>query len=166
MTEDQQKAIDFFNRYNKESEANREAVKRSSDIFEKRTDNLFNDKFKGFEYSVGDKKYRFNVNDVDGVKAKQSDINNFVSKFVDENQQLSDARGYHKALYTAMNSDAIAQHFYEQGKADALKESIKTSKNIDMDPRGSHQEVKTDGVKYRVLGDDSDSFKFKIKGKK
>ena len=112
LTEDQQKAIDFFNRYNKESEANREAVKRSSDIFEKRTDNLFNDKFKGFEYSVGDKKYRFNVNDVDGVKAKQSDINNFVSKFVDENQQLSDARGYHKALYTAMNSDAIAQHFY------------------------------------------------------
>ena len=166
LTEDQQKAIDFFNRYNKESEANREAVKRSSDIFEKRTDNLFNDKFKGFEYSVGDKKYRFNVNDVDGVKAKQSDINNFVSKFVDENQQLSDARGYHKALYTAMNSDAIAQHFYEQGKADALKESIKTSKNIDMDPRGSHQEVKTDGVKYKVLGDDSDSFKFKIKGKK
>jgi hypothetical protein len=163
LTEEQQKAIDFFNRYNKESEQNKQAVKRSSDIFEKKTNGLFNDKFKGFEYSVGDKNYRFNVNDVEGVKAKQSDINNFVSKFVDENKQLSDAKGYHKALYTAMNADAVAQHFYEQGKADALKESIEKSKNIDMDPRGSHQEAKTDGFKYRVLGDDSASFKFKIK---
>ena len=166
LTEDQQKAIDFFNRYNKESEQNKEAVKRSSDIFDKKTSNLFNDKFKGFEYNVGEKKYRFNVNDVDGVKTKQSDINNLVSKFVDENKQLADAKGYHKALYTAMNPDAIAQHFYEQGRADALKESIKESKNIDMDPRGSHREVETSGVKYRVLGEDSDSFKFKIKGKK
>jgi hypothetical protein len=163
LTEEQQKAIDFFNRYNKESEQNKQAVKRSSDIFEKKTSGLFNDKFKGFEYNVGDKNYRFNVNNVEDVKAKQSDINNFVSKFVDENKQLSDAKGYHKALYTAMNADAVAQHFYEQGKADALKESIEKSKNIDMDPRGSHQEAKTDGFKYRVLGDDSASFKFKIK---
>jgi len=163
LTEEQQKAIDFFNRYNKESEQNKQAVKRSSDIFEKKTSGLFNDKFKGFEYNVGDKNYRFNVNNVEDVKAKQSDINNFVSKFVDENKQLSDAKGYHKALYTAMNADAIAQHFYEQGKADALKESIEKSKNIDMEPRGSHQEAKTDGFKYKVLGDDSASFKFKIK---
>jgi len=163
LTKEQQKAIDFFNRYNKESEQNKQAVKRSSDIFEKKTSGLFNDKFKGFEYNVGDKNYRFNVNNVEDVKAKQSDINNFVSKFVDENKQLSDAKGYHKALYTAMNADAVAQHFYEQGRADALKESIEKSKNIDMEPRGSHQETKTDGFKYRVLGDDSASFKFKIK---
>ena len=163
LTEEQQKAIDFFNRYNKESEQNKQAVKRSSDIFEKKTSGLFNDKFKGFEYNVGDKNYRFNVNNVEDIKAKQSDINNFVSKFVDENKQLSDAKGYHKALYTAMNADAVAQHFYEQGRADALKESIEKSKNIDMEPRGSHQEAKTDGFKYKVLGDDSASFKFKIK---
>ncbi len=165
LTSEQQKAIDFFNRYNKESEQTNKAVKQSSDIFEKKTNNLFNDKFKGFEYNVGDKKYRFNVNDVDGVKATQSDINNLMAKFVDENKQLSDAKGYHKALYTAMNADNIAQHFYEQGKADALKESIKKSKNIDMDPRGSHKEAITGGITARVLGDDSNSFKFKMKNK-
>ncbi len=165
LTKEQQKAIDFFNRYNKESEQTKEAVKRSSDIFEKKTNNLFNDKFKGFEYNVGEKKYRFNVKDVDGTKAKQSDINNFMSKFVDEKKELSDAKGYHKALYTAMNPDAIAQHFYEQGKADALKESVKESKNIDLNPRGSHKETSTGGIKVRVLGDDSDSLKFKIRNK-
>ena len=165
LTGEQQKAIDFFNRYNKESEQTNQAVKRSSDVFEQKTNNLFNDKFKGFEYNVGEKKYRFNVKDVDGVKAKQSDINNFMSKFVDENKSLSDAKGYHKALYTAMNSDAVAQHFYEQGKADALKDSVRKSKNIDMDPRGSHKETTTGGPKFRVLGDDSASFKFKMKNK-
>ena len=166
LTKEQQKAIDFFNRYNKESEQTKEAVKRSSDIFEKKTNSLFNDKFKGFEYNVGEKRYRFNVKDVDGTKVKQSDLNNFMSKFVNEKKELSDARGYHKALYTAMNPDAIAQHFYEQGKADALKESVKESKNIDLNPRGSHKETSVGGIKVRVLGDDSDSLKFKMKNKK
>ena len=166
LTPEQQKAIDFFNRYNKESEQTNKAVKQSSDIFEKKTNNLFNDKFKGFEYNVGEKRYRFNVKDVEGVKAKQSDINNLMTKFVDKNKTLSDAAGYHKAIYTAMNADVIAQHFYEQGKADALKESIKKSKNIDMNPRGTHEEAKTGGIKVRVLGDDSNSFKFKMKNKR
>jgi len=166
LTEEQQKAVNFFDRYNKESAQTNTAVKRSSDVFEQKTNNLFNDKFKGFEYNVGEKKYRFNVKDVDGVKAKQSDINNLMAKFVDENKSLSDAKGYHKALYTAMNSDAVAQHFYEQGKSDALKDSARKSKNIDMDPRGSHSETSSSGVKVRVLGDDSNSFKFKIKNKK
>ena len=166
LTTEQQKAIDFFNRYNKESEQTKKAVKRNSDIFEKETNNLFNDKFKGFEYNVGDKRYRFNVKDVDGVKAQQSDITNFMSKFVNEKQALTDARGYHKALYTAMNPDAIAQHFYEQGKADAIKESIKKSKNIDMRRRSTQNEINVGGIKARVIGDDSNSFKFKIRNKK
>ena len=166
LTAEQQKAMDFFNRYNKESEETQKVVKRNSDIFDKKTSNLFNDKFKGFEYNVGDKKYRFNVKDVDGVKKTQSDINNFMSKFVDENKSLTDAKGYHKALYTAMNADAVAQHFYEQGKADALKQSIKKSKNVDMDPRQSHKTIDAGGVKFKALGDSSSDFKFKIKNKK
>ena len=168
LTDEQQKAIDFFNRYNKESEQTNKAVKQSSDIFEKKTNNLFNDKFKGFEYSVGDKKYRFNVNDVNGVKAKQSDINNLMAKFVDENKQLSDAKGYHKALYTAMNADSIAQHFYEQGKADAIKSQIAKDKNINLEPRQTHGETNVGGVKYRVLGDSTSDIKnrsFKIRKK-
>ena len=166
LTSKQQNAIEFFDRYNKESEMNQKVQKQAKSTFLNQTDNVFNDKFKGFEYEVGDKRYRFNVKDADGVKSAQSDINNFVKKFLNKDNQMEDAKGYHKALYTAMNSDAIANHFYEQGKVDALKESVATSKNIDMDPRQQHGSiVESGGVKVRALGDNSADFKFKIKSK-
>ena len=166
LTKEQQKAVDFFNRYNKESEQNQQVITRQRDTFNKKTDQLFNDKFKGFEYNVGDKVYRFNVHDVDQVKETQSDINNMFKKFLDENETMSDAKGYHRSLFTAMNADAVAQHFYEQGKADAIKENVAKSKNINMDPRKSHNSVEAGGIKVRVLGDDSSSYGFKIKNKK
>ena len=166
LTKEQQKAIDFFNRYNKESEQTQQVITKQRDTFNKKTDQLFNDKFKGFEYNVGDKVYRFNVHDVDQVKETQSDINNMFKKFLDENETMSDAKGYHRSLFTAMNADAVAQHFYEQGKADAIKENIAKSKNINMDPRKSHNSIEAGGIKVRVLGDDSSSYGFKIKNKK
>ena len=166
LTSDQQKAIDFFNRYNKNSEETKKTVKQNTDAFTKKTNDLFNDNFKGFEYNVGDKKYRFNVKNKNEIKETQSDLNNFTARFVDKNSTLTDAKGYHKSIFTAMNADTVAQHFYEQGKADALKDSIAKSKNINMDPRQSHKEVNVGGVKVRVLGEDSADFKFKIKNKK
>ena len=166
LTLEQQKAMDFFNRYNKESEANQKVAKKNSDIFTQKTNQVFNDKFKGFEYNVGDKKYRFNVNNAEEVKNTQSDINNFTKKFLDKNSSLSDAKGYHKSLFTAMNADAIAKHFYEQGKADAMKTSVAKSKNVNMNPRQSHGEVEAGGIKVKVLGDNSSDFKFKIKNNK
>ena len=166
LTNEQQKAIDFFNRYNKESEATQKTVKKNSDIFTQKTNEVFNDKFKGFEYNVGDKKYRFNVNNAEEIKNTQSDINNFTKKFLDKNSTLSDAKGYHKSLYTAMNADAVAKHFYEQGKADAMKNSIAKAKNVNMDPRQSHGKIEAGGIKVRVLGEDANDFKFKIKNKK
>jgi hypothetical protein len=100
------------------------------------------------------------------IKETQSDINNFVKKFLNENNEMSDAKGYHKSLYTAMNPDAIAKHFYEQGKADAMKESIAKAKNVSMDPRQSFSNDNTSGgPKIRVLSDNSPTFKFKIKNK-
>ena len=166
LTKEQQKAIDFFNRYNKESEENKKIVDNNTKVFELKTNKLFNNKFKGFSYDVGDKKYRFNVKNTDDVKQKQSNINNFMTKFVDKNSTLVDAEGYHKGLFTAMNPDAIAKHFYEQGKADALKESIAKSKNVDMNPRQAFGGVEAGGIKVRVLGDNSNDFKFKIKNNK
>ena len=167
LTPDQQDAIDFFNRYNKESEENKKVQQDAKSTFLNKTKNVFNDKFKGFEYEVGDKRYRFNVKNVGEVKNTQSDINNFIKKFLNKDNKMEDAKGYHKALYTAMNSDAIANHFYEQGKADALKESVAKSKNIDMDPRQQHGNVvDSGGVKVRALGDSSADFKFKIKKRK
>ena len=166
LTPEQQKAIDFFNKYNENLEVTQKASKRNSDIFTQKTNNVFNSEFKGFEYNVGDKKYRFNVNNVEEVKNTQSDINNFTKKFLDKEMALKDAVGYHKSLYTAMNADAIARHFYEQGKSDALKDSITKSKNVNMNPRQGHNEIQTGGVKARVIGESSSDFKFKIKNNK
>jgi len=141
-------------------------IDNNTRLFEQKTNNLFNDKFKGFEYNVGDKKFRFNVKDIDSTKQKQSNINNFMAKFVDKNSALTDAKGYHKALYTAMNADAVAKHFYEQGKADAIKSSVAKAKNINMNPRQAHGEVNVGGMKVKVLGNNSSDFKFKIKNNK
>ena len=165
LTPEQQKAVNFFNRYNKESEEQQKTLKATKSNFLKKTDKVFNSKFKGFEYSVGNKKYRFNVKDVDKVKSSQDDISKFIGKFLDENNQMSDAAGYHKALYTAMNADAIAKHFYEQGKADAMKTSVAKAKNVNMKPRQAHGEVNVGGTKVRVLGNNSNDFRFKIKNK-
>ena len=166
LTPEQQKAVNFFNRYNKESEENQKIVERQTNTFKLKSDNLFNKNFKGFEYNVGEKKYRFNVKNTNEVKETQSDINNFVKKFLNKNNEMEDAAGYHKSLFTAMNADAVAKHFYEQGRADALKESIAKSKNVDMNPRQAFGGVEAGGIKVRVLGDNSNDFKFKIKNNK
>jgi hypothetical protein len=162
LTNEQQEAINFYN----ESREHAKYEESAKSNFLNRTNKFFGDQFKGFEYNVGDKNYRFNVNNVDKVKKTQSDINNFIGKFLDENRQMSDAAGYHKSLFTAMNSDAVAKHFYEQGMADALKQSETNAKNINMNPRqelGENQNQS--GVKVRVLGDTTPDFKFKIKNK-
>ena len=164
LTPDQQKAVDFFNRYNKEQTETEKVAQQQREAFTSKTNQLFNDKFKGFEYNIGDKRFRFNVKDATQVKENQSDINNFVSKFMDKKQQLTDPQGYHKSLFTAMNADAVANHFYQQGKADAIKDSIAKAKNITTEPRQGLGEVQAGGVKVRVLsGDDSNAFKFKLK---
>jgi hypothetical protein len=166
LTSEQQKAVDFFNRYNKEEAENKKGNEQRVNKFQKETKNVFNDKFKGFEYNIGDKKFRYNVQDAEKTRDAQSDINNFIGKFLDENNTMKDARGYHKSLFTAMNPDAIAKHFYEQGQADAIKTSVEKGKNISMNPRQSHGEVEAGGIKVKVLGDNTADFKFKIKNKK
>jgi hypothetical protein len=166
LTPEQQKAVDFFNRYNKDTEAQNKATEKSTKAFRQRTDAVFNKEFKGFDFNVGDKKYRYNVKNIDEVKTTQSDLNNFVNKFIGEDNTIKDAAGYHKSLFTAMNPDAIAKHFYEQGKADAIKQSVAKAKNVNTEARSSHGEVNAGGLKFRVLGDDSNSLKFKIKNKR
>ena len=170
LTEEQQQAIEFFNRYNEDSKKQQELSEANVKDFLTKTDNVFNDKFKGFEYNVGNKRYRFNVKDANKVKTTQADINNFINKFVDEDtQRLSDVEGYHKSLFTAMNPDTIAKHFYEQGKADAVKEQVARDKNINLEPRQTHGETNVGGVKYRVLGESTADMKnrsFKIRKRK
>jgi hypothetical protein len=165
LTGDQQKAIEFFNRYNKETEEESKVIERKKSIFDTRTKEVFSDEFKGFEYSVGEKRYRFNVKNKDEVKSTQSDITNFVKKFLNDKNEIVDAKGYHKSLFTAMNSDAVANHFYEQGRADAMRDSIAKSKNVDMAPRGAHEQVtNNNGFTIRsVDGVDTSAYKIKLR---
>ena len=164
LAPEQKKAVDFFNRYTKENEAATQLAEKQTKVFLNKTDTVFNDDFKGFDYQVGDKKYRFKVKDAPSIKESQSDINNFVKKFLDKDNQMSDAKGYHKGIFTAMNADSIANHFYEQGKSDAMKTSISKSKNIQMGARGTHQEVKSsNGWAVRSVDSGGSDSKLKIK---
>ena len=167
LNPDQQKAIDFFNRYKETNEENTKIVERQAAVFNSKTENLFSNDFKGFDFNVGEKKFRFKVNNPAQVKTQQSDINNFVKKFLNDNNEMNDAAGYHKSLFTAMNPDTIANHFYEQGKADAIKETMAKAKNVDMDPRGTHEKVKaSNGWTIRSISGGESSSRLKVKRRK
>jgi hypothetical protein len=167
LNPEQKKAVEFFNRYTKENEEASKLAETQVSTFRTKTQKLFSKDFKGFDFTVGDKKFRYNVNDVESVKSNQSDINNFVKKFLNDKNEMSDAGGYHKSLFTAMNADKIANHFYEQGKADAMRDSISKAKNIDMNPRGAHQEVDApNGWKVRSVPGGKTASSFKIRKRK
>ena len=167
LNPDQQKAVEFFGRYTKESEDAAKIAEQQTSRFKRESAKVFNESFQGFDYNVGDKKYRFKVNDTGKVKETQGDINNFIKKFLNEKGEMSDAKGYHKSLFTAMNADQVAQHFYEQGKADAVKDSMARTKNVDMNPRGVHEEVTAaNGWKIRAVDSGTNSSKLKVKFKK
>ena len=167
LNPEQQKAVEFFNRYNKESEEAAKVAERQTSRFKQESEKVFSDKFEGFDYSVGDKKYRFKVKDAGQVKETQGDINNFIKKFLNEKGEMKDAKGYHKSLFTAMNADQVAQHFYEQGKADAVKDSMARTKNVDMNPRGTHEKVTTqNGWTIRAVNEGESTSKLKVKFKK
>ena len=162
VTQEQQKAVDFFNRYNENQAA---AEKRHGD-FLNRTKQMFNNDFKGFDFNVGEKKFRYSVKNPSEVAEVQSDISNFIGKFLDKDGNVSDHVGYHKALYAARNADTMAQHFYEQGKADAIKEVAAKSKNITTEPRQtSAGNVFVNGLQVKAISG-LDSSKLKIKTKK
>ena len=162
VTQDQQKATDFFNRYNEEQEA----VQVKHKDFISRTKNLLNNDFEGFDFKVSDKKFRYGIKNPTQVAEAQSDITNFIKTFLNEKGEITDTKGYHKAIYAARNADTIAQHFYEQGKADAVKDVMAKSKNISNEPRQSASgEVYIGGLKVKAISG-ADSSKLKIKTKK
>lgn len=161
LNSEQQKAVDFFNRY----EQNTKVAEENLEVFQEKTNQVFDDTFKGFEYNVGEKRFRLNIGDAGKIKDTQSDINNFVNKFTNKDtHQITNAKGYHKSLFTAMNPDLVANHFYQQGKADAIKDSMAKAKNVDMSPRQQHGEtVEAGGMKVRAIsGNNSSDFKVKI----
>jgi len=161
-TQDQQKAMDFFNRYNEEQNT----AQQQHEDFKSNTKDYFSKDFKGFDISVGEKKFRYGVKNPNEVATKQSNITNTIKKFLDDKGNVKDVKGYHKAMYAAENVDKIAQHFYEQGKSDATKDIVSKSKNISEDVRPSPTgDVFVGGLKVKAISG-LDSSKLKIKTRK
>ena len=159
VTQEQQKAMEFFNRYNEESRLN----SQKHDRFKKATSDMFNNDFKGFDFEVGDKKFRYGVNNPTSLADKQSELSNIIGKFLNDKGEVSDHKGYHKAMYAASNVDKIASHFYEQGKADAVKDVVNSSKNLSDEPRQtSGDSVFVNGIRIKSISG-ADSSKLKIK---
>ena len=162
-SQEQQKAMDFFNRYKQQEE---QSVTLQED-FKNKTEQIFTDDFKGFDFNLGEKKFRYKVQNPSEVGKSQLDVNNFISKFVDDKGAVTNATGYHKALYAAMNADKIANHFYEQGRADGIKNVVDSSKNLSTDkPRQvADGNVFINGLKVKSISG-LDSSKLKIKKRK
>ena len=161
-TQEQQKAVDFFNRYNEEQNT----AQQQHETFKSNTKDYFNNEFKGFEFSVGEKKFRYGVKNVNDVVDSQSNINNTIGKFLDKKGNVADVKGYHKAMYAADHADTIAQHFYEQGKSDAIRDIAAKSNNVDTNPRSrAPEDVFVGGFKVKAVSG-IDSSKLTIKKRK
>jgi hypothetical protein len=161
VTQEQKKATDFFNRYNEEQSL----TEQKQDRFKKATSDLLNDDFKGFDFNIGEKKFRYGINNPTKVASDQSNLTDFTGKFLD-NGEVKDYKGYHKAMYAADNIDSIAKHFYEQGKSDATKNIVAKSKNLSEDIRATpNSEVFVGGLKVKAISG-LDSSKLKIKTRK
>ena len=159
VTQEQQKAVDFFNRYQKDQEL---AQQQHAD-FQSTTKNFFNNEFKGFDFKVSDKLFRYGVGDVSKVADNQSNLNNFVGKFMNEDGTIKDVKGYHKAIYLATNADKIINHFYEQGKSDATREIVNKSKNPSTAPRQTQNTEFVNGIRAKKVNSGSSTGKLRVK---
>jgi hypothetical protein len=161
VTQEQKKAMDFFNRYNNEQEIAEQRHKKFID----NTKQMFSNDFKGFDFEVGDKKFRYGVKDPNAIAENQSNLNNFVEKFLDNEGNVKDTKGYHKAMYAAQNIDRIVNHFYEQGKSDGIKNVVEGSKNPSTEARQTSGDIFIGGLKVKAI-DGVDSSKLRIKRSK
>ena len=163
VTNEQKKAMDFFQRYNQEQQQ----ITEKRNEFVNNTKSFFQEQFKGFEFNVGEKAFRYSVSNPQEMINSQTDVSKFISKFTDKEGNITNMEDYHKAIYAARNADRLAQHFYEQGKADAVKDSMARTKNVDMNPRGTHEKVTTqNGWTIRAVNEGESTSKLKVKFKK
>ena len=167
LTEEQQKALEFYEKNKDLRKESAVSLEQQGEVFDKKTSELFSNDFKGFEIKVGEEKFRYNVSNPEVVANEQSDLSSFFKTFLDENNTLKDAAGFHRALFAARNIDKIATHFYEQGKADQLKNITKNDKNINMSGRQSRNDFNdTSGYRVRAINPDSSGSRLKIRSLK
>ena len=162
-SEDEMESYKAYKEYISQSRDLEERNAKLSEVFQKETNQVLNDKFEGFEFTIGEQSIKFSPGDVTEIRSAQSDISNFIGKYIDESGMIKDAAGYHKALSAALNPDKLAAYFYEKGKADAVDGVVKQSKNINMDVRSTPQQATTPGLKFRALDDEGSGNRLKIK---
>ena len=154
-SEEQLKEINAYKEYVQKAQTEVESNKRKSEYFQKKTDEVFNSEFKGFEFNIGDKNVIYSSGDANEIKSKQVNVQSFINQYIGEDGLVNDAQGWHKALNAAMNPDKLAQYFYEQGKADAIGDVSKKSKNINMSLRQTPQSSPQKGFQARAVNTDS-----------
>lgn len=155
VNDDELETYNAYKEYVSQSQSVQEENQKKTEFFMKKTDEVFNDEFKGFEFNIGEQSILFSPGEVSDVKSAQSDVNNFISKYIDEKGLIKDPKGYHRALSAAMNPEKMANFFYEKGKADSVGDLSRQSKNVNMDVRTTPQQVSTSGFKVRAVESDS-----------
>lgn len=164
LSEEQQQNLSAYQKYIEDSKTIEEQNRKRYSYFLDRTKEVFNSEFKGFEFSVGDQSFNYKPGTSEELLNKQSDVNNFVGKYLDSDGLIADPKGYHKALSVAMNPDKFAQYFFDQGMAAAVDNVTRKSKNINMDIRSTPQKnTNKDGLKIRAVGNQSSGRGLKIK---
>ena len=162
-SEEEMESYKAYKEYISQSRDLEERNAKLSEVFQKETSQVLNDKFEGFEFKIGEQSIKFSPGEVSEIRSAQSDISNFIGKYIDEGGMIKDAAGYHKALSAALNPDKLAAYFYEKGKADAVDGVVKQSKNINMDVRSTPQQATTPGLKFRALDEGDRGNKLRIK---
>ena len=152
LSADQQENLNAYKSYIDESKSIKEQTTKRYDYFLNKTNEVFNNDFKGFDFKVGENNLTFKPGTADELKNVQKDVTNFINKYMDDKGLIADAKGYHKALSVAMNPDKFAQFFYDQGVSNAVDNVSRKSKNINMDMRQAPQSVSKDGMKIRPVG--------------
>ena len=144
-----------YKQYLQNAKTNEEDASRKGQWFEKKTTELFNSEFKGFEFTLDDKKVTFSPGNASELKKAQSTPMNFVKKYLDENGMIKDASGYHRALAIAMNPDRFAQFFYEQGQSNATEDVMRKTKNINMSERRAPETTQKGGMQFKSMNQSS-----------
>jgi len=155
ISDGEKEQYNAYKQYLNEAATQQEETKRKSEWFTQKTDEVFNNEFKGFEFNIGEDKVTYSPGSAEETKKSQLSPMNFVNKYLDENGLMKDAVGYHKALAVAMNPEKFAQYFYEQGKANATEDVMRKTKNINMTTRNTPEVSSKSGTQFKSLNNDS-----------
>jgi|TARA_R110002072_G_scaffold6464_6_gene37913 hypothetical protein len=154
-SESENEEFKAYKQYLESAKNQQEEIETKKDWFTKKTNEVFDGEFKGFEFTINNKNISFSPGDAQTLKKAQDTPMNFINKYLDENGLVKDAAGYHRSLAIAMNPDKFAQFFYEQGKSEATEDVMRKTKNINMSERRAPEITNKGGMTVKSVNPDS-----------